>query len=91
VTRTPAPWILEDASDEAQFLGATAPGRCSFTFNVRDFSVLARRYPVHGGIIFASQRSTGLSAMIAALDRLLTESDAADWTGQVRWLNEWLR
>lgn len=30
-----------------------------------------------------------LSDLIAALDRLLKETQAADWTGQVRWLNQW--
>jgi hypothetical protein len=30
-----------------------------------------------------------LSELIGALDRLLTETDAAYWPGQVRWLNEW--
>jgi hypothetical protein len=89
VTRTPTDWMPVDATDEAQLLGATAQGRCIFTFNVRDFVVLAERHPVHGGIILAAQRSMGLSELIAALDRLLTETDAADWPGQVRWLNEW--
>jgi hypothetical protein len=32
-----------------------------------------------------------LSELISALDRLLTETDAADWPGQVRWLSEWRR
>jgi hypothetical protein len=45
VTRTPADWIALDASDEEQILRATAQGRCLFTFNIRDFAVLARRFP----------------------------------------------
>ena len=89
VTRTPTPWMPLDASDEAQLLGATAQGRCIFTFNVRDFLALAQRHPRHGGIILAAQRSWTLSDLIAALDRLLSETEAADWEGQVRWLNQW--
>ena len=89
VTRTPTEWMPMDASDEAQLLGATAHGRCIFTFNVRDFLVLAQRYPQHGGIILAAQKSWTLSDLIAALDRLLSETEAADWIGQVRWLNQW--
>ena len=86
VTRTPNEWIALDASDETQLLQATAQGRCIFTFNVRDFIVLAQRYPRHGGIILAAQASWTLSDLIAALDRLLSETEAEDWPGQVRWL-----
>jgi len=89
VTRTPNEWMPPDASDEAQLLGATAHGRCIFTFNVRDFSALAKRYPRHGGIILAAQSRWTLSGLIAALDRLLSETDADEWEGQVRWLNAW--
>lgn len=89
VTRTPADWMPLDASDEAQLLGATAQGRCIFTFNVRDFLALARRHPRHGGIILAAQKSWSLPDLIAALDRLLSETEADDWCGQVRWLNDW--
>jgi hypothetical protein len=91
VTRTPNDWITPDASDEAQLLAATAQGRFIFTFNVRDFVVLARGYPRHGGIILAAQASWTLSDLIMALDRLLSETEAEDWTGQVRWLNDWRR
>jgi hypothetical protein len=89
VTRTPTDWMRLDASDEAQLLGATAQGRCIFTFNIRDFMRLAQRYSSHGGIILAAQRSMGLSELIAVLDRLLRETSAADWPGQVRWLTDW--
>ncbi len=78
-----------EASDEVQLLGATAQGRCIFTFNIRDFLVLAERYPQHGGIILAAQSSWTLSSLIAALDRLLSETQADEWIGQVRWLNQW--
>jgi len=89
VTRTPNDWIAEDATDEAQFLGATAQSRRIFTFNIRDFMPLAQKYPEHAGIILATQRSMSLSELISALDRLVTETDAADWPGQVRWLSTW--
>jgi hypothetical protein len=114
-----------DVSDEAQLLGATAQGRCIFTFidlcvgkatlcrsgilnfgakrsiinprinSVRDFLALAQRHPRHGGTILAAAPSGGgswtLSDLIAALDRLLSETGAGDWDGQVRWLNQWRR
>lgn len=89
VTRTPNDWIDRDASDETQLLQATAHGRCILTFNVRDFIALSRRYPSHGGIILAAQASWTLSSLITALDRLLSETQAEDWIGQVRWLNQW--
>ena len=89
VTRTPNEWMALDASDETQLLGATAQGRCILTFNVRDFVALARRHPQHRGIIIAAQPSWSLSGLIAALDRLLSETQAEDWVSQVRWLNQW--
>ena len=89
VTRTPNEWMALNASDEMQLLGATAQGRCILTFSARDFVVLARHHTQHGGIVLAAQASWALSALIAALDRLLTETQAEDWVGQVRWLNQW--
>jgi hypothetical protein len=89
VTRTPNDWITPNASDETQLLAATAQGRCIFTFNIRDFTVLARSYPRHGGIVLAAQAGWTLSELIMALDRLLSETEAEAWTGQVRWLNDW--
>jgi hypothetical protein len=83
VTRTPNKWIAADASDQTQLLTATAQGRCVFTFNVRDFVVLAQRYPQHGGIILAAQASWTLSGLIVALDRLLSETEAKDWISVV--------
>lgn len=32
-----------------------------------------------------------LSQLIAALDHMLTETEAENWTGQVRWLSQWRR
>ena len=89
VTRTPNDWIAADASDESQLLQATAQGRCIFSFNVCDFVVLAERYPRHGGVILAAQASWRLPDLVAALDRLLSETEGEDWIGQVRWLNDW--
>ena len=89
VTRTPNPWMALDASDEQQLLGATAQGRCIFTFNIRDFVALASKYPHHGGIILSAQKP--MPQTFQALDRLLSESEEEEWIGQVGWLNEWMR
>lgn len=89
VTRTPNPWMPPDAGDEVQLLGATAQGRCIFTFNVRDFGRLATMHPHHSGIILANQRRWTVTDLIVALDRLLSETQASDWPGQVRWLADW--
>ena len=72
-------------------LAATAQGRCVFTLNIRDSAVLARDHPRHGGIFLAAQASWTLSELFLALDRLLLETEAEEWTGQVRWLNDWRR
>lgn len=50
-----------NASDETQLLRSTAQGRCIFTFNVRDFIVLAQQYLQHGGIILAAQNSWSMN------------------------------
>jgi len=89
LTRTPNDWMSLDAPDETQLLGATAQGRCIFTFDIADYVALAKRFPHHGGIILVSQRSMTLPEMISALDRLLSETKAEDWPGQVRWLSDW--
>lgn len=89
LTRTPNSWMRRDVSDKHQLLGATAHGRCIFTFNIRDFVVLVEQYPRHAGIILAAQSRWTLSALIEALDRTFSETDAKDWVGQVRWLNDW--
>ena len=91
VTRTPNKWMALDAPDETQLLGATAQGRCIFSLNVRDYLVLAQRYPQHRGVLLAAQSSSSLSALIGALDRMLSETEAKDWVGQVRWLNQFRR
>ncbi len=89
VTRTPTDWMASDASDEDQLLGATARGRCILTFNIRDFMALADKYDRHAGIVLAAQSSWSLSELIGALDRMLTETTAEEWTGRVCWLNRW--
>ncbi len=89
VTRTPNQWMPLDASDETQLLRASSQGRCVFTFNIRDFVPLARRYPNHRGLLLAVQRDWTLPALIAALDCALLETEADDWVGQTRWLSEW--
>lgn len=61
VTRIPTEWMPLDASDEQQLLGATTQGRAIFTYNIRDFIVLRKRYPRHGGIILAFQKSMKLA------------------------------
>jgi len=89
VTRPPNAWGGRDASDEARLLQATAQERCILTFNVRDFIVLAQRYPRHGDIILAAQAGWRLSERIVALDRLLLETETEDWIGRARWLDPW--
>lgn len=89
VTRTSSDWVQKDASDEIQLLSATAQGRCIFTFNIRDFTVLSRSHPQHRGIVLAAQKSWTLSGLIAALDRFLSESDTRDVEGRLLWLNSW--
>jgi hypothetical protein len=91
ITYTPNAWIIRDASDTEQLLRATAQRRILFTFNTHDFPVLVQQYPHHGGLVLAAQRRWMLSQLIAALDRLLSETQAADWPGQERWLNRWRR
>jgi hypothetical protein len=87
VTRTPNDWMALDASDTEQLLGATAQGRIIFTFNVRDYVELAKRYPHHAGIVLSAQKP--MPELLAALDRLLRETETEFWAGQVRWLNDW--
>jgi hypothetical protein len=78
-----------DACDEMQLLGATTHGRCIFTFNISDFLRLAQDHPEHLGIIVANQRSWRISTLIVALDKMLTETTAEEWIGQVRCLSAW--
>lgn len=88
VTRTPNDWTTFDADDKAQLLGAIAQGRVLFTFNVRDYLVLAKRYSTHHGIILAVQNRWTLRELIESLDHILTQTEDDDWLGIVRWLND---
>ncbi|ETX02497.1 MAG: hypothetical protein ETSY1_03360 [Candidatus Entotheonella factor] len=58
-------------------------------YNVRDFIELSQKHTMHAGIVLAAQRSWHLSTLIPALERLLIETTAEEWLGQVRWLNQW--
>lgn len=89
ISRTPNEWISANASDEAQLLGSTAHGRVLFTFNIKDFIILAKKYPQHHGIILVAQTSMKLSELIKALDKLLCETQDSEWIGQIRWLSDW--
>jgi len=89
VTRTPCEWMPLDASDEQQLLQAAARGRCVLTFNIGDFMRLAQTHPAHAGIVLAQQKDWTLSALISALDKLLTQTSAEEWGGKVAWLNQW--
>lgn len=88
-TRTPTSWMPADAGDETQLLRASARGRILFSFNIRDYVALAEQFPQHAGIVLAAQQSWTLAGLIAALDRMLRETTAEQWVGQVRWLNDW--
>jgi hypothetical protein len=89
VTRTPAPGLPLDASDEFQLLWASAQDRVLFTFNIGDFLQLSQMIPEHQGILLASQQGHSLQGLIVLLDRVLTETEAEDWPGQIRWLSDW--
>ncbi len=89
VTRTPIEWMPLDADDRTQLLGATAQGRILFSFNIRDFLTLAKRYPEHHGLLLAAQNRWTLRELLDAIDRMLNETEAEEWIGQVRWLNDW--
>jgi len=89
VTRTPTEWMPLDADDRTQLLGATAQGRILFTFNISDFLALAKTYPEHHGLLLATQNRWTLNELIGALDRTLSGTNADEWIGQVRWLNDW--
>jgi len=89
VTRTPNEWIADNATDETQLREATVRGRIILTHNIADFFDLAQMYPNHAGIVVATQKGWGFSHLLHAVDRMLTETTAEEWIGQVRWLNQW--
>lgn len=55
------------------------------------FSVgtLAQVHPNHAGIVVSPPIGWGTSQLIRAIDRMLTETSAEEWIGQVRWLKQW--
>ena len=89
VTRTPASRLPVDARDEFQLLWASAHDRVLFTFNIGDFLRLAGRLPEHQGILLANRQSFSVGELITLLDRVLEETEAENWVGQVRWLSDW--
>jgi hypothetical protein len=89
VTRTPNSDVREDASGEYHLLWATSHQRLLFSFNIKDFVRLAQKHPYNGGIVLASQRSTPVARLIPALNRVLGETKAEEWPGQVRWIQDW--
>jgi hypothetical protein len=91
ITRTPNQDVQEDASDEYQLLWATSHQRILFTHNIKDFINLARQHPYHSGIILANQNLIHVSQLIKALSRILEETTAEDWMGQIRWINDWCK
>ncbi len=91
VTRTPNPWMPLDADDQTQLLRASAQGRVIFTFNVKEFVILAQAHQNHRGILLAAQRSWPFADLLAAPDGFLSETDAGEMAGNVRWLNQWRR
>lgn len=89
VTWTPNLWMPKASSDKEQLLGAIAQGRILFSFNIKDFKPLAEVYQEHRGLVLAARSSWTLPTIIKALDRLLSETEATEWIGQTRYLNQW--
>jgi hypothetical protein len=79
VTRTPTDWIAMDETKQM---------RCIFTFNIRDFIILAQKYLEHWGIILAAQKKWSLSQLIQELDLFLAHTYDIEMKEQVRWLNK---
>jgi hypothetical protein len=88
VTRTPNEWVAVDATDTEQLLGATAQGRIIFSFNARDFIALSKRYPGHAGILLSAQKP--MPVLLPALERMFSGTNAEEWQGRLRWLNDWM-
>jgi hypothetical protein len=87
VTRTPNESIQSNASDEAQLLTAAQQRRVIFTFNTKDFIVIAKRILNHAGIILSPRKP--MPRVLKALNRFLNESSAEEMEDQVRWLSDW--
>lgn len=91
VTRTPNKDMPDDASDEIQLLWATSNQRILFTFNIKDFINLSKKYPQHAGILLANQSATNVSQLIQVLSKVMNETNKEEWIGQVRWIQDWLK
>lgn len=91
VTRTPNKDLAEDASDEIQLLWATSHQRIIFTFNIKDYINLSKKHPFHAGILLANQSTTNISQLIQVLSEVLADTNNEIWTGQVRWIQEWIK
>lgn len=89
VPRTPNNWMALDATDEEQLVGAVSQDRIIFTFNIRDFLFLAKKIPLHKGILLSTQKP--MSILLPSLDYLLSETKPEDWIGKVIWLNDWMK
>jgi len=87
VTRTPNEWIKKKASDEEQLQKAREHGRSVFSFNVKHFLQMSRKFPKHKGIILSKQKP--LSIILKSLNRFFAESSAEEMENQVRWLSDW--
>ncbi|MGE0642594.1 MAG: DUF5615 family PIN-like protein [Nitrospira sp.] len=75
-------------SDEAQLTFAALQRRAIFTFNHRDFILLARRWHEtgrsHNGIILSKELA--LPDLIRRLHRFITQYHTMDFTNRVVWL-----
>ncbi len=91
ITRTPNQDISEDASDEFQLLWATSHQRILFSFNIKDFINLSKKYPLHAGILLANQSSTSVSQLMLVLSKILDDTSNETWIGQIRWIQDWLK
>lgn len=91
VTRIPNKEIPEDASDEIQLLWATSHQRILFTFNIKDFINLSKKHPFHAGILLANQSTSNISQLVQVLSKILNEPSSENWTGQIRWIRDWLK
>ena len=75
-------------SDEAQLTCATSQGRAIFTFNHKDFLLLARQWHetgrFHAGFILSKELA--ISDLIRRLHRFITQYPTMDLTNSVIWL-----
>ena len=87
VTRTPNEWINKKAKDEEQLQKASEQGCSIFSFNAKDFLRIAKKKPIHKGIVVSNRKS--LSIILKALSHFFNETSAEEMEDQVRWLSDW--